>query len=144
MKFLQRLFGGSNEPPSPDDRDLDVDLREYERRMAEERTEKIANSLTPGELSKSVNWAKIQSLGKYISPRGSDPLHVVTLTHKQYRSESTVVAEITCTNYIYSEWIMCLCDTQWHTDTVVLEDHRGRLYPMGKMLSLTYSIKYVD
>jgi len=139
---------------STEDRDSDNELqrdkniREARRQFFDDITRKtervndIAGNLKPGDLSDNTNWIGIETIGHEVGPHGDDTEHTVIISKSARHSGNIEVARIKCTNYVYSEWITCLCETMWHTKSKILEDIHGRKYPLGKMLEMTATVTY--
>lgn len=122
---------------------IDQIKKDIERVKDTDNQPSIAAELVSGELSENVNWMGIETIGNYISPIGNDNLHKVILTEKNNRGQNIKIAEIECTNQIYSEWISCLCETMWHTKAKVLQDIYGNKYPVGLMCEFKCSIRFM-
>jgi len=103
----------------------------------------VVKTLSPGDLANNTDWMFIQDVGDYIVPSGNDHLHVVCLYQIVSFSPSILIAEIECTNSIYSEWIVACSDSMWKTQNKVLYDIHGNQYSVGQMTSTACSIKYV-
>lgn len=101
------------------------------------------NATEVGWLSTNVNWMFIQEVGQYLSPRGGDRKHVVTLTEVNRYAQNVELVSFECTNAVYSEWVKCCCDTMWHTKQKVLEDIHGNRYPVGNLCNVICQIKYI-
>lgn len=101
----------------------------------------MAAKLTPGDLSRNMDFIHIQKFGEFISPSGQDRLCEVTL-YKVTGEQKVTVATIQTTNALYVEWLTCCCDTMWHTESKVLYDCHGNVYPVGKMDQMHYHVKY--
>jgi hypothetical protein len=102
----------------------------------------VVDNLRPGDLSRNTNWMFIQSVGNYISPIGNDKKHTVTVYQTGARTENTIIAEIECTNSIYSEWLMACAVSMWHTENKVAQDIHGNFYPLGDMCGARCTIRY--
>lgn len=102
----------------------------------------IAKNLTPGDLSNNESWLYIQDIGDYISPIGNDKKHTVTIYEVRPRTPKVKIAEIVCTNSIYSEWLVACSNSMWKTKVKTAFDISGNFYNLGKMISTVCEITY--
>ncbi len=152
IKFIKQLFSNrADEELSNNEKvikyleaeNIKKELREFEKQRTSNYIRDVAKELEVGVLSNNTNWLYIQEVGEFISPIGNDKLHKVILTEKNHRGQNIKIAEIECTNQIYSEWISCLCNTMWHTHNKILQDIHGNKYPVGKMCGYKCSIRFM-
>ena len=115
-------------------------MEDKERAMGDQPS--IAANLVPGELSANVDWMGIETIGDYLTPFGNDNKHTIIITKAKRKAGIVTVAKIECTNSLYSEWVVCLCETSWHTKQKVLEDIHGNRYPVGDMCECQCEIRY--
>ena len=108
----------------------------------EGEVEKVAKELVVGELTDNTNWLHIQEIGKHISPIGNDKLHKITVWSVRPNSGKVKLASLTCTNSIYSEWVVACSNSMWKTQNKVLEDIEGNTFPVGKMTHTQVHIQY--
>ena len=120
-------------------------VRDLWKGIAEKRKDVplVVKPLSPEDLANNTDWMFIQDVGDYIVPTGNDNLHIVEIYKKGYRAPSVLIAEIECTNLIYSEWIVACSISIWKTQNKVLHDIHGNQYSVGRMTSTECSIKYV-
>lgn len=102
----------------------------------------IAKNLTPGDLSNNESWIYIQDIGDYISPIGNDKKHTVTIYEVRSRTPKVKIAEIVCTNSIYSEWLVACSNSMWKTKVKTARDIHGNFYNLGKMTCTSCTITY--
>jgi len=146
IKLIKKLFSNKNDFTQDDfeANKIDEETKEdFEKQNSLNYIRDTVNRMEVGNLSDNVNWLYIQEVGRYISPIVNDNLHTVILTEKNNRGQNIKISEIECTNQIYSEWISCLCETMWHTQSKVLQDIHGNKYPVGKMCGYKCSIRFM-
>ena len=102
----------------------------------------IAKSLQPGQLTENTDWMFIQEIGKHISARGNDRVHKVVVYRVQRHAPRTKLAEIKCTNSIYSEWIVACSNSMWKTENKIAYDMHGTPFPLGRMTGVECEIRY--
>lgn len=146
-KWLRYLIG----PPEVYDygtRDNNNRVVKAVMKMANEQDEAakkvpgIAKSLQPGELTENTNWMFIQEIGKHLSAKGNDRKHTVIVYRVQRKTPKVKLAEIKCTNSIYSEWLVACANSMWKTEHKVAYDMYGTPFPLGKMIGVECEIKY--
>lgn len=102
----------------------------------------IAANLVPGDLSSNTDWMYIQDIGDHISPHGKDKKHKVIVYEAKRKTAKIKLAEIECTNSIYSEWLVACSNSMWHTQVKTARDIHGNFYNLGQMLNTVCTIKY--
>lgn len=96
--------------------------------------------LKSGDLSRMRNPEDRRDIGKFLSPKGTDSRHRITLRRK---SCGTVIAEVESTNSLYTEWVVACTLGNPIGPAVVLEDYNGLLYPVGRLEELFCSVEYL-
>lgn len=106
-----------------------------------DEVERVAESLTIGEVTENTNYSGIQELGNYISPVGNDKRHTVNIFEIR-NQQKVLLASIQVTNILYSEWMIACCNSMWKTKFKVFHDCYGNVFPVGKLLQCTATLQY--
>lgn len=112
--------------------------------ISDAELKQIADKLVPGELTENTNWMHIQSVGKFISPQGDDPVQEVSVWQRgSNQGEATLMASLEVTNTVYAEWLIACSNSMWHTEHVTAYDRHGQAYFLGKMLGTEVTQEYI-
>lgn len=112
--------------------------------ISDAELKQIADKLVPGELSQNTNWMHIQSIGKFISPQGDDPVQEVTVWQRgPHQGEASLMASLEVTNTVYAEWLSACSNSMWHTKHVTAYDRHGQAYFLGKMTGTEVTQEYI-